>query len=104
MYTIENRFMMLKNVLEQQGILNVEEYLTPPNQLPPPQPDPAAEMQMQMAAKQLELQERQTQLAEMKAQVDAQMAQMKLELEQMKAQASHALQSDSMDLVKATRA
>lgn len=101
MYTIENRFMMLKNVLEQQGILNVEEYLTPPNQLPPPQPDPAAEMQMQMAAKQLELQERQTQLAEMKAQVDAQMAQMKLELEQMKAQASHALQSDSMDLKEA---
>ena len=37
---------MLKAILEQQGILNVEDYLTPPEQLPPPQPDPAAEMQM----------------------------------------------------------
>ena len=44
---------MLKQILEQQGILNVDEYLTRPDQLPPPQPDPLQEMQTQMAAKQL---------------------------------------------------
>ena len=101
MYQLPNRYKMLKSILEQQGILNVEEFLTPPEKLPPPQPNPQAEMQMQMAQKQLELQERQTSVAEMKAQMDAQVAQMKMELDQIKAQASHALQSDNQDLKEA---
>ena len=101
MYSTENTYYMLKNILEQQGILNVEDYLTPPDQLPEPQPDPAQEMQMEMAQKQLELQERQQALAEQKAQMDSEMDQMKMEMEQMKAQASHALASDNMDLKEA---
>jgi hypothetical protein len=98
MYGMDNKYKMLKSILEQQGILNVEEFLTPPEQLPPPQPDPAMEMQMQMEAKQLELQERQTAVAELKAQTDAQVAAAKIETDRMKAEASHALQSDNMDL------
>ena len=58
-------------MLEAQGILNVEDYLTPPDRLPPPQPDPAQQMQQQMAAKQMELQERQTMVAEQRVQNDA---------------------------------
>ena len=42
MYGLPQRHAMLKKILEQQGILNVDEYLTPPEQIPPPQPDPAA--------------------------------------------------------------
>jgi len=98
LYQIQNRYQMLKSVMEQQGILNVEDYLTSPDQLPPPQPDQAQEMQLQMAAKQIELQERQTQIAELKAQTDAEISRLKLELEQVKAEASHALQSDNQDL------
>lgn len=98
MYGMENRFAMLKKILEQQGILNVEEFLTPPQMLQPPQPDPAAEMQAQMAMKQMELQERQTAVAETKATTDQAVAFAKLELEREKATASHALQSDNMDL------
>ena len=60
MYSLENRQALLKKVLEQQGILNVDEYLTPPQMIPPPQPDQMQIMQTEMAAKQLELQERQT--------------------------------------------
>ena len=101
LYGLENKFRMLKSVLEQQGILNVEDYLTPPEQLPPPQPDPAAEMQQQMAMKQLELQERQTAVAEQRLQLDMMEAQAKIETDQMKAQASHALQSDNQDLREA---
>ena len=101
LYSPQNRYQMLKQILEQQGILNVEDYLTPPDQLPPPEPDQAQQMQMQMAQKQLELQERQQALAEQKAQMDAQMDQMKMQMEQMKAQASHALQADNMDLKEA---
>lgn len=98
MYQLPNRYAMMKEALQKQGILNVEEFLTPPDQLPPPQPDPMQEMQAQMAQKQLELQERQQQLAEMKVQMDAQMNQMKLDLDRMKAESSHAISSDNQDL------
>ena len=98
MYGLPNRHALLKKMLEQQGILNVDEYLTPPEQIPPPQPDPAQQMQVQMAAKQLELQERQTAVAEARVQIDAQQAQAKMALDAEKAAASHALQSDNQDL------
>ena len=98
LYGLRGRYEMLKAILEQQGILNVEDYLTPPEQLPPPQPDPAAEMQMQMQMKQLELQERQIAIAEQRLQFDQMIAAGKLETEQGKIEAQHALQSDNQDL------
>ena len=101
MYGPEKRYAMLKTILEHQGILNVEEFLTPPEQLPPPQPDPQQQMEQQIAMKQLEIQERQVAVAEMKAQTDAQLAAAKIEIDRMKAQASHALQSDNQDLKEA---
>ena len=101
MYGLPQRHAMLKKILEQQGILNVDEYLVPPEQIPPPQPDPVQQMQAQMAAKQLELQERQTGVAEMRAQTDAAVAQAKINLDAEKAAASHALQSDNQDLREA---
>ena len=101
MYGLPQRHAMLKKILEQQGILNVDEYLVPPEQIPPPQPDPVQQMQTQMAAKQLELQERQTGVAEMRAQTDAAVAQAKINLDAEKAAASHALQSDNQDLREA---
>ena len=61
-----------------------------------------AEMQAQMAAKQLELQERQTAIAEMRVQTDAATAQAKIQLDAEKAAASHALQSDNQDLKEAS--
>jgi hypothetical protein len=101
MYTPENQHKLMTHVMEQNGIKNVKDYLTPPSELPPEQPDQNAEMAMQMQQKQIELQERQTQVAEMKAQMDAQVAQMKVQLEQMKAQQQFALQSDNQDLKEA---
>jgi len=98
LYGTEQKYNMMKKVLQQQGILNVDEYLMRPDQLPPPQPDPAEQMQQQMAAKQMELQERQTAVAEMKAQTDAQMASAKIELDAAKSQSQFALQSDQQDL------
>lgn len=101
MYSVQNRYMLMKKFLEAQGILNVEEYLTPPDQLPPPQPDPAQQMQAQMAQKQMELQERQTAVAEQRVQVDAMNSQAKIELEGVKAEAAHAIASDNQDLKEA---
>jgi hypothetical protein len=101
MYSMENRYALMKSILEQQGILNVEEYLTPPEMLPPPQPDPQAEMQQQVVMKQMEIQERQTAVAEQKAMTAAEIAAAKFELDAQKAQSSHAIQSDNMDLKEA---
>jgi len=101
LYGLNGRYQMLKAILEQQGILNVEDYLTPPEQLPPPQPDPAAEMQMQMQAKQLELQERQISLAERQFEHQQMVDSAKIETDQAKVQAQHALQSDNQDLKEA---
>ena len=101
MYQAPNQYKLMAHVMEQNGIKNVNDYLTDPQQLPPEQPDPAQQMAMQMQQKQLEIQERQTQLAEMKAQMDAQVAQMKLQLDQMKAQQQFAIQSDNQDLKEA---
>ena len=101
MYQAPNQYRLMSHVMEQNGIKNVNDYLTDPQQLPPEQPDPAQQMAMQMQQKQLEIQERQTQMAEMKAQMDAQVAQMKLQLDQMKAQQQFAIQSDNQDLKEA---
>jgi len=98
LYSLENKYNMMKAVLEANGILNVDEYLTNPAMLPPPQPNPAQEMQMAMAQKQLEIQERQTVVAENKVTLDAQKAQTKAELDEAKAEAQFALQADQQDL------
>ena len=49
----------------------------------------------------MELRERQIAVAEMKAQTDAQLAAAEIELDHEKSYASHALQSDNMDLIEA---
>jgi len=98
MYQAPNQYALASKIMELTGIKEVSAYLTNPENLPPEQPDPAEEMQMQMAQKQLEIQERQTVLAETKAQVDAQIDKMKLELEKAKAENTHAIASDNLDL------
>ena len=101
MYQPQNQFALMAKVMELTGIKDVASYLTPPDQLPPEQPDQGQQLQMQLAQKQMEIQERQTAVAEMKAQMDSQIAQMKLQLEQAKAENQHAIQSDNQDLKEA---
>ena len=104
MYGPAQKHKMLSAILDKSGIKNVADYLLDPSQIPPQQPDPASQMQMQMAQKQLEVQERQTAVAELKAQTDAQIAQMKLELDRLKAQQDFALKSDKLDLQESQQA
>ena len=104
MYGPQQKFKMLGAILDKSGIKNVADYLLDPAQVPPQQPDPAQQMQMQMAQKQLEVQERQTAVAELKAQTDAEIAKMKLQLEQLKSQQDFALKSDKLDLQESQQA
>lgn len=98
MYQPNNRYQLIKAALEKAGIMNVADFLTNPEDMPPPQPDPAAEIQMQLAMKQMELQERQTQLGEFKAQSEAERKAAEMELQAAKMQSDYALKSDAQDL------
>lgn len=84
MYGIENRYNMLRTFLERSGVKNVNDFLTPPKDIPPPQPDPMAMMQLEIQKKQMELQERQVMVSEAKAANDAKMDQMAHDLDRMK--------------------
>jgi hypothetical protein len=77
MYSAENRYHTLKSVLEKNGIKEIDLFITNPQNLPPPQPDP-------MAMKQAELQERQVATQEIIAQAQAQKVQLNSEIEAMK--------------------
>ena len=98
MYGPEQKFKMLASILDKAGIKNVADYLIDPATMPPQQPDPAQQMQLAMAQKQLEIQERQTAVAEIKAQFNQEIARMRLELDALKASQDFALRSDKMDL------
>jgi hypothetical protein len=69
--------------------------------LPPEQPDPAQELQLELMKKQIEVQDRQTAIGEMKAQMDSEVAKMKMELDRLKAENTFAIASDNVDLKEA---
>lgn len=48
MFQAPGRYKMASDILNMQGIKNVSDYLTPPDQLPPPQPDPLKVQQLQI--------------------------------------------------------
>jgi len=92
---------LISQVMEMTGIKNVADYLTSPDQLPPEQPDPAQELQLELMKKQIEVQDRQTAIGEMKAQMDSEVAKMKMELDRLKAENTFAIASDNVDLKEA---
>lgn len=98
MYTPQNQYALASKILDLSGIKEVSAYLTDPQNIPPSPPNPAEQMQMQMAQKQLEIQERQTAIAEQRLQLDAQMQQAKFSLDMDKAENQAAIASDNLDL------
>ncbi|MGL5013148.1 MAG: portal protein [Bacteroidales bacterium] len=56
-----NAYHMASEIFQSMGVYDVQNYLTPADQLPPPQPNPAEEMQMQMLQEQLKMLQTQTQ-------------------------------------------
>jgi hypothetical protein len=74
MYQPQNKFAMVRTILEKAGIKNVTEFLSVPQ---PPQPDP-------MVLKQIELEERKVAAQEMVSQASAQKVQYNAELDAMR--------------------
>ena len=98
MYSPQNRYNMMKNILEKNGIKNVADYITDPSTLPPPQPSPQEQLQQQMQMKAMEIQERQTAIGEQKVQIDAEEKADKQALAEQKAEFEAGLKSDQQDL------
>lgn len=56
-----NAYFLATQTMEAMGVYDVENFLTPPNQVPPPQPSPQEQLQLQMAQEQIKHQQAQTQ-------------------------------------------
>lgn len=76
----QNAYYLGTQLLESMGIYDVQNYLTPPNQLPPPKPNPVDELAMQTTAETIKKMQAETQ----KILSDITETQTKLEFEQVK--------------------
>ena len=79
MYNAQNKYNVIRTILDKHGIKNTNDFITPPEQIPQPQPDP-------MAIKQMEFQERQIATQETIAQAQVTKIQSNAEIDMMKAQ------------------
>ena len=84
LYGLPNKYAMLMTILEKGGVPNAEDFLTHPDKLPPPQPDPMVVKQMQLQEKTVAIQERQVMVGEKKVEMTGQIESMSLQLQDMK--------------------
>lgn len=84
MYGPDKRYNMMKTVFEKSGVKNVVDYLTPPQQLPPPQPDPMLMKQVELEERKVATLEKQAETTATKVQVNAELENMRMELQRMK--------------------
>jgi hypothetical protein len=120
MYSDKNRYNLLKMVFEKGGVKNVSEFLTPPEMIPPPQPDPMMMKQVELEERKVGVQEKQAEASVAKVQVNAELEGMRIELQRMahelnvmKAQSSeerkdfdsaarYAIATEELEMAKAT--
>lgn len=84
LYQLPNRHAMVKTILEKGGIMNVAEFLTSPEQIQPPQPDPMVVKQMELEERKIAAQEIVSQASAKKVDMNAQLESMRIELTRMK--------------------
>lgn len=92
MYGMDKKFNMAKEILDKSGLKNVVEFLTPPDQVQPAQPDP---MQMKM----VELEERKVAANEKIAQNQSDKIQLSMEMERMRLELQK-MKQDFDDMIK----
>lgn len=84
MYGMDKKFNMAKAIMEKAGIKNVVEFLTPPQQVPPPQPDPMQMKMIELEERKVGAQEKVAQNQSDKIAVTSELEKMRLELQKMK--------------------
>jgi hypothetical protein len=79
MFTAQNRYEMIRDAMKLKGLTGAPRYITPPDQVQPPQPDP-------LAVKELEIKDKSASAQMIVAQAKAAEAQVKPQVEMTKAQ------------------
>lgn len=84
MYQPNNRFAMVKAILEKGGIKNVAEFITPPEQVPPKQPDPMLLKQIELEERKIAAQEAVSAASAKKVEYNAELEAMRIEMDRMR--------------------
>jgi hypothetical protein len=84
MYTADKKYNAARTILEKAGIKNVDAYLTPPDQLPEPQPDPMMIKQLELEERKIAAQEKIAQNQSDKIELNGMLEQMRLDMQRMK--------------------
>jgi hypothetical protein len=82
-YQLPNKHAMYATIIEKMGVKNTAKFLTPIEQVPPPQPDPMVMKQMELEERKVVVQESVAQTSQMKVEMNAQIESMRVQVEQM---------------------
>jgi hypothetical protein len=96
MLGMKGKYAAACQVLKLNGIKNVNDFLTPPEMIPPPpppQPDPLAVAQLQLQSRQVAVQELAAQIEAKKVDTDTQVKMLKAQLDTMQAQLQRVLKT-----------
>ena len=84
MYGLDKKYNMMRAVFEKSGVKNTVDYLTPPQMLPPPQPDPMIMKQIELEERKVATLEKQAETTAAKVQANAELDLLRAEMQQMK--------------------
>ena len=84
MYKAENKYNVIRAILDKNGIKNISEFITSPDQIEPPQPDPMMMKQLELEERKVAAQEALAKSTSAKVEASASMDAMRIELDKMK--------------------
>lgn len=97
-YSEANRYAVFKAALEKTGIKQIDQYLTNPQTLPPPQPDPFKVQEMQLEERKVAVQESVAQTSAKKVSDHADIEVMRMQLEKLQAQMENVIRNREVDV------
>lgn len=84
MYKAENKYNVIRAILDKNGIKNVNEFITSPDKIEPPKPDPMMMKQLELEERRVAAQEALAKSQTAKVEANASMDAMRIELDKMK--------------------
>lgn len=84
MYGLDKKYNLLRTVFEKNGVKNTVDFLTPPQQVQPPQPDPMMLKQIELEERKVATLEKQAETTASKVTFNAELEAMKIEMQRMK--------------------
>lgn len=97
MYGVDKKYNLAKTLMMKTGIKSVNQFLTPPDQLPPEQPDPVMIKQMELEERKVKANEQIAQNQQDKIQLNSQLEQMRLDMQKMQNQFTQMIQQQEQD-------